>query len=126
MIYGIGNDILAIERMVSLYAKHGDEAARRILCESELAAFQAAKDKPRFLAKRFAAKEAFAKAVGTGLRGEVGMRSVAVVHDELGKPVFAYSEKLAAWLAQQGIAVVHLSLSDEKDWVLAFAVAERC
>lgn len=125
MIYGIGTDILAIERIVALHAKYGHQAARRILCDSELAAFQAANDKARFLAKRFAAKEAFAKAVGTGLRGAVGMRSLAVSHDALGKPLFVYNDALKDWLAEQGINCVHLSISDEQDFVLAFAVAER-
>ena len=76
------------------------------------------------MAKRFAAKEAFAKAVGTGIREPVSLRFIGVAHDGLGKPVFACAPELAAWLAARGIARVHLSLSDEREQVVAFALAE--
>lgn len=124
MIYGIGTDILAVARIERLYRQYGDAAARRILSETEQPEFQAAADKARFLAKRFAAKEAFAKAVGTGLRGAVGMRSITVAHDDRGKPLFEYADELDAYLAEAGIGRVHLSLSDEQEYVAAFALAE--
>lgn len=124
MIYGIGTDILDIGRIAQLYERYGDALPRRILNAAEMQAFGNAAEPVRFLAKRFAAKEAFAKAVGTGIRAPVSLGAIAVTHDELGKPQFAYSEALQAWLAERGIARVHLSLSDEKAQVLAFAVAE--
>lgn len=125
MIYGIGTDILATERIVKLHQRYGEALAKRLLADSERAQFAQAKEPARFLAKRFAAKEAFAKAVGTGIRGAVAFRNIAVAHDSLGKPVFACAEPLQQWLNQQGIARVHLSLSDEREQVIAFAVAER-
>lgn len=124
MIYGIGTDIAAVARLSAVYERHGETAARRILADQEWNAFAAAADKARFLAKRFAAKEAFAKAVGTGLRGAVGMRSIALAHDAAGKPLFVCGGELADWLAAQNIARVHVSISDEADYVVAFAVAE--
>ena len=78
-----------------------------------------------YLAKRFAAKEAFSKAVGTGLRSPVTLQNIGVANDESGKPEFMYSPELKKWLNSQGIARVHVSLSDEEDFVVAFAVAEK-
>lgn len=124
LIYGIGTDIAAIPRFRTLYERYGEAAGRRILAEEEQAAFQAASDKARFLAKRFAAKEAFSKAVGTGLRGEVKMRAISLRHNALGRPELAFSEALAAWLERQGVGHVHVSLSDDAGLVSAFAVAE--
>lgn len=124
MIYGIGTDILDIARIAGLYGRYGAALPRRLLHGSEQAAFAGAADPVRFLAKRFAAKEAFAKAVGTGVRAPVSLGAVAVAHDEAGKPYFVCREDLRLWLAERGIARVHLSLSDEREQVLAFAVAE--
>lgn len=78
-----------------------------------------------YLAKRFAAKEAFAKAVGTGIRGAVSFRNIGIGHDALGKPEFFYGPALSEWLEEQGISRVSLSMADEGDTVLAFAVAEK-
>ena len=76
------------------------------------------------LAKRFAAKEAFAKAIGTGVRAPVLLTALAVVHDDLGKPSFEYSPALAAYVAERGLTA-HLSLSDEQDTVIAFVILEQ-
>lgn len=124
MIYGIGTDILDIARIGRLYERYGEALPRRVLHESEHAAFSCAAEPARFLAKRFAAKEAFAKAVGTGIRAPVSLGAVAVAHDDAGKPYFVCREDLQLWLAERGIGRVHLSLSDEQAQVLAFAVAE--
>ncbi|MDD4882622.1 MAG: 4'-phosphopantetheinyl transferase superfamily protein, partial [Gallionellaceae bacterium] len=75
-------------------------------------------------AKRFAAKEAFAKAVGTGLRAPVSLSGIRVGHDDLGRPDFRCAPELDAWLAERQIGRVHLSISDEHEHVVAFAVAE--
>lgn len=124
MIHGIGVDLVRVARMRALHERHGERAARRILAPEEMAGYEAAAERERFLAKRFAAKEAFAKAVGTGLRGPVALAAIRIEHDGLGRPEFACAPALAAWLAGRGIARVHLSISDEKEHVVAFAIAE--
>ncbi|OQA33953.1 MAG: Holo-(acyl-carrier-protein) synthase [Betaproteobacteria bacterium ADurb.Bin341] len=124
MIYGIGADIVAIERLKRLYERHGETALGHLLAPSERADFERAADKGRFLAKRFAAKEAFAKALGTGLRSPAVLPNITVGHDELGKPRFEFAPELAA-LAQECGLISHLSLSDEQEFVVAFVVLER-
>ncbi|UOP05229.1 holo-ACP synthase [Conchiformibius kuhniae] len=130
MIYGIGNDILAVRRVEKLYKKYGEALPRRILSRIESLEFadkfspKNRDDAVRFLAKRFAAKEAFAKAVGTGLREPVNFHNISIGHNDLGKPEFLCADELKQWLADKNIAKVHLSLSDEERYVSAFAVAE--
>ena len=77
------------------------------------------------MAKRFAAKEAFAKAVHTGLRSPVTLHHISIAHDKLGRPEFVVEPPLQEWLRQQGIGRVHLSLSDDNGAVVAFVVAEK-
>ena len=77
MIYGIGTDIVAIKRLQAFWERHGDKARERLLAPQEYAAFDAASDKGRFLAKRFAAKEAFSKALGTGIRAPATLNAIA-------------------------------------------------
>jgi holo-[acyl-carrier protein] synthase len=125
MIHGIGVDLVLVQRVRDLHARHGDRLARRILAPEEMAEYAGASDRDRFLAKRFAAKEAFAKAVGTGLRAPVSLSGIRVGHDDLGRPDFRCTPELSAWLAARRIAQVHLSISDEKEHVVAFAVAEQ-
>lgn len=124
MIQGIGSDLVAIERMAAVFARHGERLAERLLAEHEIAELAKAEDKPRFLAKRFAAKEALAKALGTGVRGPVLFPAMGVIHDALGKPSFSFASALTVWLAERGVARVHLSVSDERDYALAFVVVE--
>lgn len=123
MIAGIGTDIVAVARMRDALARHGERFAEHILADGEHEDFARAPDKARFLAKRFAAKEAFAKALGTGLRAPATLHAIAVAHDELGKPVYALAPALAE-LVQARCLSAHLSISDEKDYVVAFAVLE--
>ncbi len=125
MIYGTGTDIVAIARMREALARHGERFAQRILAGSEYPEFLAARDPARFLAKRFAAKEAFAKALGTGLRPPATLGAIAVTHDELGKPGYVCAEPLESLLKTRMLSV-HLSISDEKEYVLAFAIMEKC
>lgn len=124
MIYGIGTDILAIKRVEALYKKYGTALPERILTTVEKEDIKLAADPVRFLAKRFAAKEAFSKAVGTGLRAPVSLQQIGIGHNTLGKPEFFCEAPLREWLAEQGIGRVHLSLSDEADYIVAFALAE--
>jgi len=122
MIHGIGADIVAIARLRGMWERHGERALERLLAPQERADFDRAADKGRFLAKRFAAKEAFAKAFGTGVRPPVLLPALAVIHDELGKPGFAYDEALAA---AAGHLTAHLSISDEADYAIAYVILER-
>ena len=125
MIYGIGTDILAISRIEKLYDKYGEALPRRVLSESEWQDFSGSQNAVRFIAKRFAAKEAFSKAVGTGIREPVSLRHISVQHDAFGRPEFSVHSILKQWLDRHHIGKIHLSLSDEHDTILAFAIAER-
>jgi holo-[acyl-carrier protein] synthase len=125
MIHGIGIDLVTVIRMNDMIERHGERLAHRILAALELDEYTAAHDKARFLAKRFAAKEAVAKALGTGLRTPVTMASITVTHDDQGRPGFAFADELQNWLNERQIGHVHLSISDERDHAVAFVVAER-
>jgi len=124
MIHGIGTDIVQVERMQRSLNRHGARFAARILAASEHDGFAASRDPARFLAKRFAAKEAFGKALGTGVAIPATLHAVAVGHDELGKPLYCYDPALAGFLAERGLNA-HLSLTDEVDYVVAFALIEK-
>lgn len=124
MISGIGTDIAAVARLRRMYERHGEAALGHLLAPSERADFERAVDKGRFLAKRFAAKEAFAKALGTGLRAPAVLPHIAVGHDELGKPRLEFAPELAVLVQERGLTS-HLSLSDEQEFVVAFVVLER-
>ena len=123
MIHGVGTDIASVARMAQALERHGERFAERILAEPERAAWEKAPRRDRFLAKRFAAKEAFSKAYGSGIRPPVTLHSIRVEHDQMGKPVLGYSAELARLMAEQGL-VAHLSLSDEADYAVAFVVIE--
>ena len=125
MIHGIGTDLLDAKRIRSGLARFGEHYADRILAPAEHAGYFASPDPARFLAKCFAAKEAFAKAAGTGLRTPVTLRNIAVLRDALGKPHFECAPKLVSWLVDRGINAHHVSLSDEGDLILAYVILER-
>ncbi len=124
MIHGIGTDIVQVARMRASLERHGPRFAERILGEHERAEFDASRDPARFLAKRFAAKEAFGKALGTGVAMPATLHAVEVAHDALGKPLFRCGAALADYLAERGLTA-HLSLTDEADYVVAFALIEK-
>ncbi|KAF0102781.1 MAG: holo-acyl-carrier protein synthase [bacterium] len=125
MILGIGTDIVAVERLRAMHANHGERLARRLLAPAEWDDYARVPDKPRLLAKRFAAKEALGKALGTGIRAPLTLTACWVAHDALGRPDFACAPELAGWLRERGAGALHLSLSDEQDTVVAFVVVER-
>jgi len=124
MIFGIGTDIVELSRIESMRARYGVRLAGRLLSSDEMPDYHASPNAARFLAKRFAAKEAFAKAVGSGLRVPVSLRRISVTHDGLGKPVMQFDETLRLHLAQLGINGHHLSISDERELIVAFVVLE--
>jgi holo-[acyl-carrier protein] synthase len=124
MILGIGTDIVNVARIEAACARHGAAFAARILSAQELAEYGTQAHPARFLSKRFAAKEAFAKATGHGLRAPVSLQRITVSHDELGKPVFLFDAELSAYLSRLGVVAHHLSLSDERDTAVAFVILE--
>lgn len=124
MIYGIGTDIVEVSRIEESLARFGNAFARRILSEREMQEFTQSHTQARFLAKRFAAKEAFAKALGTGIRAPATFENIAVAHDDLGKPVLDIAPDLQSTLDAKGIRFMHLSISDEKSLAAAFVVLE--
>jgi holo-[acyl-carrier protein] synthase len=124
MIFGVGTDIVAIGRLGKLYERHGEKGLEKLLAPAERADFALASDPGRFLAKRFAAKEAFGKALGTGVSSPATLPNISVAHDALGKPGFEYAPELAQLLAERGL-VAHLSISDEHDFAIAFVVIEH-
>ena len=125
MIHGVGTDIAAVSRLAALYDKHGERATEKLLAPAEFEAFDRASDKGRFLAKRFAAKEALVKALGTGFRFGVGPRDIGVRHDPLGRPYLVFSAVAQGLLDARGVAESHLSLADEEDLAVAFVTLLR-
>lgn len=125
MIFGIGTDIVAVNRLQRLVDRYTSSSVRRLLAPFEWSDFEAAADKGRFLAKRFAVKEAFAKACGTGLRAPVSLQRVGLEHDALGKPLLRLNDETRQWLdGRLGQWRAHVSVSDEKDMAVAFVVLE--
>ncbi len=124
MIFGIGTDIVAVTRLRAMWERHGDRAVERILAPQEIPDFAGATDKGRFLAKRFAAKEAFSKALGTGVRPPATLSAIAILHDHLGKPVLGFSPALHALLEEKNLKA-HLSISDEAEYAVAYFILEQ-
>lgn len=122
MIFGIGTDIVNVARMADSYARLGEKFAQRILADVEYEAFKTNKHPASFLAKRFAAKEAAAKAFGTGFRQGLSLKHIAVTHDELGRPQLAFYDVADQLKQQFNISEAHLSLSDERDVAVAFVI----
>ncbi len=125
MIFGIGTDIVTYSRIERLYEKYGTAFATKILSPDELSEFHTHAQPARLLMKRFAAKEALAKAAGSGLRYPLSLNNISVAHDALGKPVFVFAAELAAHLAGLGVTRHHLSISDEREHAVAFVILER-
>lgn len=122
MIYGIGTDIVHVPRIKASLDKYGDRFAKRILSEIEFTAFCHHANKPGFLAKRFAAKEATAKALGTGFRNGMSLRHVFVINDELGQPFLQFTSIAQEMMQDAGISASHLSLADDGDYALAYVI----
>jgi beta-N-acetylhexosaminidase len=134
MIRGIGTDIVRIARIDALVERWGDRFVRRILGPDELREFFRRRERggPQhgrrravdYLAKRFAGKEAFSKALGTGLRGPMTLLSLQILNDSAGKPIAVPRKALASWMRQNRFRS-HVSLSDEFDAAIAFVVIEE-
>jgi holo-[acyl-carrier protein] synthase len=125
MIYGIGTDIVAVKRLAGVLERHGESFLDRVLAPEERTELpEFAEARARFLARRWAAKEAFAKAFRTGVRGVVSLAAVRVTHEESGAPVLTFSDELAKIMTQRHLKS-HLSISDEHDYAVAFVVIEQ-
>ncbi|ACV26179.1 holo-ACP synthase [Kangiella koreensis] len=124
MIFGVGTDIVDIERIARSVERNGDKFAERILAPVEIELYQKTKNKINYLAKRFAAKEAVSKALGTGMRQGIDFAQLIISNDEIGKPQVNLESKALAWAEQNKITKIHLSISDEKKHAVAFAIAE--
>lgn len=124
MIVGIGTDLVEIARVESALARFGDRFARKVLVPRELERFAAHRKPAAYLAKRFAAKEALSKALGTGIRHPVSWQNISVVNHLSGRPYFDLSDALAEFIRRRGIRTVHVSLTDERGMAAAFVVLE--
>jgi holo-[acyl-carrier protein] synthase len=120
MIFGVGTDIVSIPRMQALLDKQGDKIAKRILSETELASFKKAIKPAAFLAKRFAAKEATAKALGTGFRNGLSLSHIIVQNNQLGRPELIFEHRADELLSELKIGRSFLSLSDEEQYAIAY------
>ncbi|NOZ10929.1 MAG: holo-ACP synthase [Gammaproteobacteria bacterium] len=125
MIFGIGTDLVCVARIQSNLDRFGDRFARRILNQEEFKEYQSNKRKPYFLAKRFAAKEAAAKAMGTGFSDGIGMQQISVINNKRGQPRLRFEAKALAFIRAQDIVASHLSISDERDHAIAFVTLEK-
>lgn len=125
MIVGIGTDIVSVARIEAAIERHGEAFAARVLNATEQLEYAAQAYPGRFLAKRFAAKEALAKATGQGLRHPVSLHNIEIDHDALGKPLFRFAPELAQHLQKLGVARHHLSISDEREHAVAFVILEK-
>ena len=125
MIFGIGTDIVQLARVEEIFARHGEHFVRRLLMPPEEEAFRAYRRPVRFLAMRFAAKEAIVKALGTGFAHGVWIRDVGVAPDAWGRPQIIWSERGRARRDELGAGDGHVTLSDEAGLVVAVAVLMR-
>jgi holo-[acyl-carrier protein] synthase len=124
MIYGVGTDVVEILRIEQALGRFGERFAQRILCEPELQRFRSHRLPAAYLAKRFAAKEAFTKALGTGIHAPANWHGVWVRNLPSGKPILEYSLALQALLAARGVSTAHLSLTDERGVAMATVILE--
>jgi holo-[acyl-carrier protein] synthase len=121
-IIGIGTDIVQIRRIQTAMERHGDVFARRILHPNEFALFLDKSQPELYLAKRFAAKEAVAKALGTGIAQGVSFEDIETFNNKAGKPEFCLHGKSREKALALGVTDYHLSLSDEKDYAVAYVL----
>lgn len=124
MIYGIGIDVIQPHRVARLLEKYGERFVQRVLTPLERPRYERTKQQVLFLANRFAAKEAFSKAMGTGFRYPVTLQCISVVQNSAGKPSLEFNEPLAALVKSRGISGHHLTISDESNLACACVVLE--
>tara|TARA_B100000029_G_C17531290_1_gene943329 strand:- start:231 stop:623 length:393 start_codon:yes stop_codon:yes gene_type:complete len=124
-IYGIGTDIINIKRIKSSLKKGGDNFKRKIFSKDEITYCERKKNPSAFYAKRFAAKEAFAKALGTGIRKGVSLKDIEVFNDSKGKPSIKLKGSTSNLLKKKikkNNYFIYLSLSDDEPWAQATVI----
>ena len=124
MIYGIGTDLCDVGRIEKSIARPAFLQHVYTPAEQELIVAHTGKKQAETAAANFAAKEAFSKALGTGLRAPATFQNIAVSHDELGKPILILAPALASFIQAKNITQMHISISDEKNLAAAFVVLE--
>ena len=129
MIFGIGTDVCDIRRIELAMQRHGERFAQKVLGARELDVFRARRARAparaiRFVATRFAAKEAFSKAIGLGMRWPMTWRACEIVNARSGKPEIVLGGELAQWFAGRGL-VAHVTVTDESDYAAAFVIIEQ-
>jgi len=124
-ILGLGTDIVEIERIAGVIERSGDRLARRVLSEAEWQQYQRHQQPVRFLAKRFAVKEAAAKAFGTGIRGGLAFNQFEVYNDALGKPGLRFFNHACEVAEKLGVRNVHVTLADERHYACATVIIEN-
>lgn len=124
-IVGLGMDIVEISRIEDIIGRSGERLARRILTDTEWEIYQSHKQPIRFLAKRFAVKEAAAKALGTGIRLGLAFNHFEVRNDELGKPTLHFFAVAKEMAEKAGINSIHVTLADEQRYACATVILEK-
>lgn len=121
MVVGIGTDIVQVSRIKEAFERQGERFAQRILCPNELRLFNEQQQSMPYLAKRFAAKEAASKALGTGI-GEISWQDMEISNDQKGAPKLDFTGPAKEQMASMGATHIAISLSDERDYAVAFVV----
>lgn len=124
MIIGIGMDLVEIPRIEAALARFGDRFARKVLVPREFQRFAAHRKPAAYLAKRFAAKEALSKAIGTGIRHPVSWQQMGVVNHPSGRPYFELGQALDELIKSRGVQTIHVSLTDERGMAAAYVILE--
>ena len=122
MVYGVGTDIVELSRIEAIYTRFGEHFVNRLLMDEERVLFDQSKRPERFLAMRFAAKEATLKAMGTGFGHGMWIRDVGVINNDWGRPLIIWSPRGQRVCESLGIGDGHLSLTDDAGLAIAFAV----
>ncbi len=125
MIFGVGTDVVELSRVQATYDRFGEHFVDRLLMDEERELFQSNKWPVRFLAMRFAAKEATVKAMGTGFRHGMWIRDVGIINNDKGRPLVIYSQRGQGVCQSLGIGASHVSLTDDAGLIVAFAVVEK-
>jgi len=125
VIFGVGTDIVELARMQETFDRFGERFVQRLLMPEERVLYEQSKSPVRFLAMRFAGKEATVKAMGTGFRHGVWIRDVGIINNAWGRPLVIFSERGQGVCRELGIGEAHVSLTDDAGLVVAFAVAMK-
>lgn len=125
MIFGIGTDIVEIKRIETMTSL--DKFASKILSHNEKEFYDSLTNQKQivYISKQFAAKEAIAKAIGTGIRNDTHFKNIEILRDKNGAPIFNALNKLKKIISDLGITKTHVSLADERDYAIAIAVLEK-